>query len=101
MNTIFHFSNICLGRGKKEILIAVVPKGRDLVLHFFRFKKYSLKPVLKRANDSFLDCCQGYHSSFYRGVNHERKSRTPMSEIQNEIRKSFENSGNPVNPSST
>ena len=36
---------------------------------------------------------------FSRGVNHERKSRTPMSEIQNEIRKSFENPGNPTNPS--
>ena len=36
-----------------------------------------------------------------RGVNHERKSRTPTSEIQNEIQKSFENPGNPINPSST
>ena len=36
--------------------------------------------------------------SFFRGVNHEQKSRTPMSEIQIEIRKSF---GNPTDPSST
>ena len=41
------------------------------------------------------------NEGFIRGVNHERKSRTHLSEIQNEIRKSFENPGNLTNPSST
>ena len=47
------------------------------------------------------DSSQSRNIRKLRGVNHEWKSRTPMSEVQNEIRKSFENPGNPTNPSST